>query len=152
MTEAWDQSEIERLISDQIEESLTLEYKGKESLGKKDSDKKEISKDVSAMANSGGGILIYGVSEYDESGRKHLPKEIEPIDRQEFSRLDDTAKGPSHPRLRLRATSAHKGAPACMGAGAGAGGIGIGTVAGIFRCGAALCQGNFNFSPRKWVK
>ena len=85
MSETWDQDRIQKLIDDQIEESLTLEYKGKDSLGKSDGKKKEITKDVSAMANSAGGTLIYGVREYEDSEGRKLPKEIEPIDPSQFS-------------------------------------------------------------------
>lgn len=101
MASIWDQSRIERMINDQIEENLTLEYKGMKSLGKDDRQKEEISKDVSSMANSAGGILIYGVSEYDDKGKKHLPKAIEPINRQEFSRewLDQVISSNIRPRI-----------------------------------------------------
>jgi predicted HTH transcriptional regulator len=45
-----------------IPESLELEYKGRLELGTKDQ-RREALKDVSAMANTGGGRLLYGVSE-----------------------------------------------------------------------------------------
>lgn len=52
--------DIENLISAKIRESEVLEYKN---ANKKfsDKDKNEIAKDVSAMANSNGGVIIYGV-------------------------------------------------------------------------------------------
>jgi hypothetical protein len=49
-------------------ESATLEYKDSRALGNTDHQKNEMFKDVSAFANSAGGILIYGMK---ESG--HLP-------------------------------------------------------------------------------
>lgn len=54
-------SDIHKLIQDQVQEGTYLEYKDSRALdpGKKE----EISKDVSAFANSDGGILIYGVAE-----------------------------------------------------------------------------------------
>ena len=78
--------ELEKLISDKVEENLQLEYKAAEALGHSEPVKKEIAKDVSAMANSAGGILIYGIKEYDDPERKHLPERITPIDRTQFSK------------------------------------------------------------------
>jgi predicted HTH transcriptional regulator len=81
-----DQIAIQQMIDNEIEESLTIEYKAAKSLGRKDSEKLEIMKDVSAMANSAGGRIYYGVAEYDEPEKKHLPEKIDPIDRTQFSR------------------------------------------------------------------
>lgn len=53
--------DIEALISSRTEESLNLEYKRAAALDKEDKQKNEISKDVSAMANSAGGKILYGV-------------------------------------------------------------------------------------------
>ncbi len=78
--------ELEKLISDKVEESLQLEYKGAGALQHGDKEKKEIAKDVSAMANSAGGVIIYGIKEYDDPDRKHLPEKITPIDRIQFSK------------------------------------------------------------------
>jgi hypothetical protein len=50
-------------IENEIEESIHIEFKSGEALSKTDSKKKEVSKDVSAFANSDGGIIIYGISE-----------------------------------------------------------------------------------------
>lgn len=72
------------LIENQMEEDTHLEYKSAGALAKQNDKTSEISKDVSAMANSDGGILIYGIAE-DENNR-HLPKEIEPINRKDFSK------------------------------------------------------------------
>jgi Putative DNA-binding domain len=72
------------LIENQIEENLHLEYKSSGALAKQNDKTSEISKDVSAMANSDGGILIYGIKE-DENNR-HLPKEIQHVNRKDFSK------------------------------------------------------------------
>lgn len=82
----WDQSRIQQYIDDEIEESLGLDYKAAGALGRSDSKKKEITKDVSAMANSSGGIIIYGVKEHDENEKRHLPEKIDPVNQSEFSK------------------------------------------------------------------
>lgn len=84
MSAAWDETRIQQYITDGVEESLTLDYKAAGALA---ADKKaEIIKDVSAMANSAGGIIIYGVAEYQDDQHEHLPEKITPIDRTQFSK------------------------------------------------------------------
>lgn len=84
MSEIWTEEKISNLIRDEIEENLNLEYKSAEALVKSEIKKKEISKDVSALANSDGGIIIYGIAEYNEPKKSHLPEKIDPINRKEF--------------------------------------------------------------------
>ncbi|HEY8559329.1 MAG TPA: ATP-binding protein [Pyrinomonadaceae bacterium] len=86
MARNWTESRLQNFISSGIEESLTLEYKAAEALDRNETKKKEITKDVSAMANSAGGILIYGIAEYAEPERRHLPEKITPVDRRSFPR------------------------------------------------------------------
>jgi hypothetical protein len=57
----WTETDINELIREQRPEDLSLDYKRSESLDK--SKKDEIAKDVSAMANSAGGVLVYGLDE-----------------------------------------------------------------------------------------
>lgn len=66
------ETDILALISNRIEESITLEYKRCASLSNTDNIKKEISKDVSSFANSAGGAIIYGIKE-----EGHLPVGID---------------------------------------------------------------------------
>jgi predicted HTH transcriptional regulator len=71
--------DINVLIRSRTEESLTLEYKAAGALaltGKRDF-RDEISKDVSSMANSAGGRIIYGVSE--DPTNSWLPGEFTPV-------------------------------------------------------------------------
>lgn len=82
----WTLAKLNSLISDQVEESLTLEYKAAGSLARTDSKKAEITKDVSSFANAAGGTIIYGIMEHDEAGKKHLPRIFDPIDRLQFSK------------------------------------------------------------------
>lgn len=59
----WTEADLAQLISDQVAESLILDYKASAALQRTDGKKNELSKDVSAFANSAGGLLVYGVLE-----------------------------------------------------------------------------------------
>jgi predicted HTH transcriptional regulator len=56
-------SDLERLKNDDIQESVTLDYKDAAALGKTSPQRSELCKDVSAFANSAGGQIIYGIQE-----------------------------------------------------------------------------------------
>lgn len=86
MCDQWNELAVQRYIDEQIEEGLNLDYKAADSLAKINGKKKEITKDVSAMANSDGGIIIYGVKEFQEADKRHLPEQIDPIDQTVFSK------------------------------------------------------------------
>jgi hypothetical protein len=78
---------LDRLIADQVEESSILEYKAAESIGRSDGKKREITKDISAFANSAGGVLIYGIREHaGDPDRSHLPETLDPVDQSQFSK------------------------------------------------------------------
>ena len=57
--------DITALIDNEAEESVHLDFKAAGSLSKDDKKKAEIAKDVSAFANSDGGIVVYGIEERD---------------------------------------------------------------------------------------
>lgn len=86
MPRNWTENRLINFITSEIEESLTLEYKSAEALDRTDTKKKEITKDVSAMANSAGGIIVYGIREFDQENKRHLPEKITPVDRRLFPR------------------------------------------------------------------
>ncbi|REJ79344.1 MAG: hypothetical protein DWQ47_00975 [Acidobacteria bacterium] len=86
MAKNWTEARVLNFIKSGIEESLSLEYKSAEALGSSDYQKKEITKDVSAMANAAGGMIVYGIRESSDSERKHLPERITPVNRSEFPR------------------------------------------------------------------
>src|SRR5690348_12868598 len=62
--------DIDQMIRDQLQENIHLDYKASKAISPAARD--EISKDVSAFANSDGGVLIYGVEEKD-----HFPVRID---------------------------------------------------------------------------
>lgn len=66
---------IQSLITNKIEESIHLDYKSARALLNDESHKMEITKDISAFANSAGGIIVYGIREKD-----HIPLEVDFID------------------------------------------------------------------------
>lgn len=86
MPRNWSEAKLQNFITSEIEESLTLEYKSAEALDRNETKKKEITKDVSAMANSAGGLLIYGISEFSAPDKRHLPERITPVDRRKYPR------------------------------------------------------------------
>lgn len=98
----WSQSTIEQYISGQIQENLNLEYKSAKALSKNDRSITEISKDVSSMANSQGGVIIYGVKEFDEKAKRHLPEKIDPIDQTLFTKewLEQVITSNIRPRIQ----------------------------------------------------
>lgn len=55
--------DVQDLIDNEVEESIHLEFKSAGALGKWDSKKAEMTKDVAAFANADGGIIVYGLSE-----------------------------------------------------------------------------------------
>lgn len=70
----WEESDLQQLVDDGVEESLTLDYKACDALQKTDEKKIDVSKDVSAFANSVGGTIVYGMV---EEGKKQKPKNID---------------------------------------------------------------------------
>jgi hypothetical protein len=86
MPRNWTEAKLRNFIESEIEESLTLEYKSAEAIDRSEQKKKEITKDVSAMANSAGGIIVYGIAEFNETDKRHLPERITPVDRRKYPR------------------------------------------------------------------
>jgi hypothetical protein len=64
----WNEADLLDLVAMQVGESLTIEYKGCGALAITDPSKDEVSKDVSAFANSAGGTIVHGMLD-----DKHLP-------------------------------------------------------------------------------
>jgi hypothetical protein len=53
----WTEADLQQLIDNEIEESVTLEYKGANALGKSDGKKKEITKVLAPDILSGAGTI-----------------------------------------------------------------------------------------------
>jgi hypothetical protein len=62
----WSEADLQRLVDDKVGESLQLEFKQCGALSKNPEGKAESGKDVSAMANAAGGIIIYGIVEKNQ--------------------------------------------------------------------------------------
>lgn len=92
----WNEADLRRLIAEQVQESIGLDYKASAALGQQDRLKREIAKDLSAFANSAGGVIVYGMTE-----NGHVPTEVEPIDLQALSKewLENVAISNIQPRI-----------------------------------------------------
>jgi hypothetical protein len=70
----WREEDLRALVDNGVPESLTLDYKQCGALAKRDQKKaNDVSVDVSALANSQGGTVVYGIAE----GPPHYPRELE---------------------------------------------------------------------------
>ena len=69
-----DRNDFQKIVDAQIEETLTLEYKASAALTRHSKEINELCKDVSAMANSDGGQLIYGIG---EDKKTHKPSAVD---------------------------------------------------------------------------
>ncbi|MBS1787471.1 MAG: ATP-binding protein [Acidobacteria bacterium] len=88
--------EIEKLITNKVQENIHLDYKASPAIDHSKRD--EIAKDVSAFANSDGGLLIYGVT---EDSNKFPEKIDEGIDHNKYGRewLEQIISSKINPRL-----------------------------------------------------
>lgn len=95
----WKEEDLLTMITEKREESIDLDFKRAAALENKDHQKKEISKDVSAFANSAGGTIIYGL---DESGAQpHYAASLTPIDPKQISKewLEQVINSNIQPRI-----------------------------------------------------
>ncbi|NTW54893.1 MAG: ATP-binding protein [Chlorobaculum sp.] len=89
--------DINALIADGIRESEVLEYKTA-STAFTESEKKELVKDVTGMANSLGGLIIYGVA--TDQKDKTLPVSIVPIESKNIETIDRVLNAQVRPELK----------------------------------------------------
>lgn len=83
MVKRWTEKKLQQYIQDGVEEEHQLEYKAAGALDKTNEKKVEITKDISSMAHSAGGTVIYGIKEFS-APKKHLPEKLDPIDRTQY--------------------------------------------------------------------
>jgi hypothetical protein len=79
------EEDLKSVVENQTIEQRSLEYKS-QLPGKEQSDKKEFLAEVSSLANTIGGTIIYGIREDD----KHVPKSVDGID---VDDADETIRG-----------------------------------------------------------
>lgn len=86
-----DESYLDSLVRDGCPESDTLEFKAIPP-GTSDNDKREFMKDVCALANAGGGDIIYGIEERDgvASQLKPIASETQDVLQRRLSQVLDT--------------------------------------------------------------
>jgi predicted HTH transcriptional regulator len=80
----WEEADLQLRITSREPESLTLDYKAAGALAKDTSKKDEIRKDVSAFANSTGGVIVYGIVE-KPGNPPGTPDHLDGIDPAQFS-------------------------------------------------------------------
>jgi hypothetical protein len=80
----WTEAEIEQLIANGQEEFLELDFKRGDSLNNNDSNKRELSKDVSAFANTIGGTIVYGIEE--DANPPHKAVKLSPLNPRKVSK------------------------------------------------------------------
>jgi len=92
----WNETNLQEHVTNMVQECLNLDYKRSDSLVNNEHNKNEISKDVSAFANSDGGLIIYGIEE-----RGHLPIRVDdgvdPTGKREW--LEQVINSKIHPRI-----------------------------------------------------
>ena len=89
------EDDLNKFIKNKIEENTNLEYKDPLSLD----NKKEIAKDISAMANSNGGIIIYGLC---EDNKDHKPTRIVGMENhQQKERIEQILQANVTPKIEL---------------------------------------------------
>ena len=99
-----DATDIKRLVDGKVQENKTLDYK-KELKINQDKEKKEFLFDISAMSNTEGGCLIYGIEESkDEKGQNTgTPESIVGILIDNYDKLtqqiEDIIKGNTEPSI-----------------------------------------------------
>lgn len=112
-----EEKDINRLIENQIQESKTLDYKKEINL-QKDNDKKEFLYDVSAMYNTDGGCIIFGIEEEKDENDQNTGKplrivnlEVENFDKlsQQIEDILKNSTEPSISQISLKEIQSEKG-------------------------------------------
>jgi len=100
---------FENLVNNKVSESTTLEFK-RDSYGDSLNDRKELLKDVTALANTRGGMILIGIDEVDGCASKITPFSGN-VDN-EIQRLNDILQSSIEPiisQLEIKAISVNEG-------------------------------------------
>ncbi|MDN2669780.1 ATP-binding protein [Janthinobacterium sp. SUN026] len=105
-----DENYLRQLCEDACPESETLDFK-RQLPSKADHDKTEISKDICALANSEGGVIIYGIDEKDGVASLICPITSETADSalRRIAQTTDSGIEPRVPSVRTRAIDVEGG-------------------------------------------
>ena len=104
-----EEKDIEELVDAQVPEGLRLDFK-LTNYGKSDSDKRELLKDVSALANSHGGHLVLGIEETEGVATNIVGVDIDAD--AEILRMEQILRNAIEPPIsgiRMRSISLAKG-------------------------------------------
>lgn len=85
----WTIENLQELVDNHEEETNTLEFKDAGALSNariKSRDKEELMKDISAMANSNGGTIIFGIQETKEKDHRGKAEKLTPINDPKLSK------------------------------------------------------------------
>jgi hypothetical protein len=95
----WQEADLLDLIQNKREEDVELDYKRADALELTERKKSEISKDVSAFANSIGGTILYGMEEHPSD--PHHATLLSPIDPSAYSKewLEQVINSRIQPRI-----------------------------------------------------
>jgi hypothetical protein len=108
--ELWTAQTLDELVAGQWQESLVLEFKRE--LGER---KKETAKDISAMANTAGGWIVYGIEEKENQQGIKTAESVKPLtDANTAQRIDDVAAEAIVPPVRYRSREIPYGAGSCV--------------------------------------
>lgn len=96
-----DEASLQRLVTNQTPEGLRLEFKRELSLDTKEA-RREAAKDLSALANTAGGRILYGIEETELPDGSKVAGGIRPLtDGALEARLADVLVSAVHPRPRF---------------------------------------------------
>lgn len=90
---SWTETDLQAFVDSRVQESVTLDYKRLAALDNRE----EISKDISAFANSAGGVIVYGIVEEGQfPSHVDLSVPQKPLDRET---LENVITSTIYPRV-----------------------------------------------------
>lgn len=96
-----DEASLKRLVTNQTPEGLRLEFKRELNLDTKEA-RREAAKDLSALANTAGGRILYGIDEVEQPDGSKVAGGIRPLTEGALeARLADVLVSAVHPRPRF---------------------------------------------------